>query len=162
MVILKALKQLRERNEEVVIAFSGKENDHRNIEYTTQLKRFIEDHDIESSVRFLGFLPRTEQLKLMQGAIAIVQPSKFEGWSTVVEDAKALNQFMILSNLRVHKEQTNKNVAFFDPDNYVELSELLERFWKQSPKVESLNYLEHREEFAANFTKMAKEIVAKN
>jgi len=41
----------------------------------------------------------------MKNAQAVIQPSFFEGWSTVVEDAKSLNQHIIVSDLEVHKEQ---------------------------------------------------------
>lgn len=158
MIILKAIRHLRELDVNIVVAFSGKENDHRNLEYTTKLKQYIKENNIEQNIRFLGFLPRTEQLKLMQGALAIVQPSRFEGWSTVVEDAKALNKFLVLSHISVHREQIDQNAQFFDPDNYTELSELLKQYWEHPPKVESNNYLEHRLEFANNFMKMAKRI----
>jgi hypothetical protein len=50
----------------------------------------------------VGFIDRAEQTMLLKNAISIVQPSLFEGWSTVVEDAKALNQYMILSDIPVN------------------------------------------------------------
>ncbi len=46
--------------------------------------------------RFLGFIDRGEQLQLMKNSIAIVQPSLFEGWSTVVEDTKAMQSCNII------------------------------------------------------------------
>ena len=158
MVILKAIKNLKAKGLDVVVAFSGKENDHRNMEYTTQLKQFINDFDLTENVRFLGFLPRTEQLKLMQGALAIVQPSKFEGWSTVVEDAKAINQFLLLSNLRVHREQTQNNVQFFEPEDYETLSSLMETYWAAPPVIETIDYEAKKLDFGRNFLKLAKAV----
>lgn len=35
----------------------------------------------------------------------MVQPSLFEGWSTVVEDARALGKTIVLSDIDVHLEQ---------------------------------------------------------
>jgi len=158
MVILKAIKCLKAKGLDVVVAFSGKENDHRNIEYTTQLKQFINEFDLTENVRFLGFLPRTEQLKLMQGALAIVQPSKFEGWSTVVEDAKAINQFLLLSNLRVHREQIQNNVQFFEPEDYETLSSLMQMYWAVPPVIETLNYDTNKLEFGRNFLELVKAV----
>ena len=56
------------------------------------------------------------------GSVALLQPSLYEGWSTLVEEAKALSKFIVLSDLPVHREQINKNVAFFDPHNANELA----------------------------------------
>jgi len=43
-------------------------------------------------------LPRDTQLSVMRHADAILQPSLFEGWSTVIEDAISLqNQLYVLT-----------------------------------------------------------------
>ncbi len=115
MVVLKAINTLKNRGTLVHVAFSGKEDDHRNRSYFNKLKQFTIENDLTDLVHFLGFIPRKEQLCIFNNAIAIIQPSKFEGWSTVVEDAKALNKFLILSDLRVHREQVVENVGFFNP-----------------------------------------------
>jgi glycosyltransferase involved in cell wall biosynthesis len=100
---------------------SGKLYDNRNPEYIEQIKNFIADNNLEDDIRILGFIERTEQLCLMQNAYAIVQPSLFEGWSTVVEDAKCINKFIFLSDIPVHREQNPQNVCFFDPYNEEEI-----------------------------------------
>lgn len=140
IVLLKAVKKLKDRGVEVVVAFSGKEFDYRNVDNFNKLKSYIKDNSIEANIKFLGFMDRKEQLCLMQHAIAIIQPSLFEGWSTVVEDAKALNKFIILSDLKVHKEQINKNVCFFNPNDEVKLSQILEQNLIVKPKIIKINY----------------------
>ena len=49
-----------------------------------------ESLDIKKYISILGFISRQDQLSLMRDAIAVIQPSLFEGWSTVVEDCKAI------------------------------------------------------------------------
>ena len=88
----------------------------------------------------------------------MVQPSKFEGWSTVVEDAKALNQFILVSDLAVHQEQLQNNMAFFDPDDDKELALLLKKYWEEQPKVAPYNYNEDRLSFAKDFMNMARKM----
>lgn len=154
MVILKAVKHLKDNNEDIVVAFSGKEFDHRNLDNFNSLKAYIKDNKLEGNVIFLGFIERTKQLCLMDNSIAIIQPSLFEGWSTVVEDAKALNKYIILSNIEVHKEQITKNAYFFNPDEEKMLAEAIEKFLNDKPITENLNYLNDIKKFALKFIEL--------
>lgn len=151
MVISKAIKNLKEKGVEVVVAFSGKEDDYRNKNYVSELKEFVEINNLKDNIKFLGFISREEQLCLMKNSIAIIQPSLFEGWSTVVEDAKSLNKFIILSDLGVHKEQIKINVHFFDPYDFENLSKILEKYNKEIPKVIQVDYKNDIHKFANKF-----------
>ncbi|SFF15546.1 glycosyltransferase family 4 protein [Flavobacterium xueshanense] len=119
--IIEAVKILKDKGVTVKVVFTGKEYDYRNPEYTANLKQKVIDYQLENEILFLGFIDRIDQLVLMKNAQAVIQPSLFEGWSTVVEDAKALNQTLIVSNIAVHQEQLGDKGYFFSPNNYDEL-----------------------------------------
>ena len=105
-IVIEAAKILKDQNLlNFEIVFTGKEEDYRNPDYAEKLKQKVKNLDLEKSIKFLGFIDRVDQLQLMKGALAVIQPSLFEGWSTVVEDTKSLNQHIIASDLEVHKEQ---------------------------------------------------------
>lgn len=140
MVILKALKILKDRGVACTVAFSGKEYDHRNTGYFDSLKAYVQQHQLQDYVRFLGFIDRKEQLKLMQEAQAVIQPSLFEGWSTVVEDCKAMNQFVLLSSLKVHQEQMQENVLFFDPSDAIQLADYMQQIGLHPPAKKDIPY----------------------
>ena len=55
----------------------------------------------------------------MRGAVAIVNPSLSEGWSTNVEEARALGVPMVLSDIAVHREQAGDRAVFFDADSAI-------------------------------------------
>jgi hypothetical protein len=42
----------------------------------------------------------------------LLQPSRYEGWSTAVEDAKALGKIILVSDLTVHREQLPSTYPF--------------------------------------------------
>lgn len=151
IVILRAVKHLKENGVNVVVAFSGKEHDHRNLENFKSLKAYIRENKLEGNVKFLGFIDRKEQLCLMDSSIAIIQSSLFEGWSTVVEDAKALNKYIILSNLAVHKEQINKNAHFFNPHDIIELVKIMEKYYNEKPKLFNNDYKNDINKFGNKF-----------
>jgi len=115
LFLFKAFALARQSGLDMQLVCSGQIEDHRNPEYARTIRDFLSDHHLENNIRILGFIERTEQLCLMQNAYAVVQPSLFEGWSTVVEDAKRLNKFIFLSDLPVHREQNPLNVCYFNP-----------------------------------------------
>ncbi len=163
ITVLKSIKILKEQNEgTILVVFSGKESDHRNPEFFKQLKKFISENKIEDGVRFLGFIDREDQLQLMNNAIAVIQPSLFEGWSTVIEDAKSMGQYVIASNLDVHKEQMAKNCTFFDPDNAKELAGYLANFIQHHPEKKKIDYHRNVEKFGEAFVKIVNSLCDNN
>jgi glycosyltransferase involved in cell wall biosynthesis len=137
-VIIEAVSELKKRNIKVAVLFSGKEVDNRNKEYVPSLKLKVKQLGLEKEIRFLGFLDRREQLKLMKESLAIIQPSKFEGWSTVIEDAMAIQKAVIASNLDVNIEQLGAKGIYFSPDSPVQLADILMNFNKNSSNVDYL------------------------
>ena len=121
--------------------------------YINTIKEKIKEHNLEDYISFLGIVDRNDQLQLMKQAVALLQPSLYEGWSTLVEEAKALNQFIILSDLPVHREQINNNVAFFNPHNTEELADLLIK-QLQSPAIIT------KYDYAANIRQFGKDVIS--
>ena len=128
ITIIKAVAELKQQGIDVVVAFSGKENDNRNPEYFPGLKKVVDENDLTENIKFLGFLDREVQLQLMNHSKAIIQPSLFEGWSTVIEDAMAMNQTIIASDLEVNKEQLGNKGIYFERLNHNELANILKDF----------------------------------
>ncbi|MBL0742458.1 glycosyltransferase family 4 protein [Chryseolinea lacunae] len=154
-VVLKALAWLKKQGVSAHVLFTGKPFDNRNPEYYPGLQSLAEQEDISSQVSFLGFIPREDQLVLMQHSLAIVQPSLFEGWSTVVEDAKALNHNVIVSDIPVHREQLPDHPFFFLPDDAVALGTHMKNFIDRGPVPLSIDYRRNVQEFGKRFMRIA-------
>ena len=148
ITIIRALAELKKQGIDVVVAFSGKENDNRNPEYFPGLKKIVEENGLSENIRFLGFLDRDVQLQLMNHSNAIIQPSLFEGWSTVIEDAMAMNQAIIASDLEVNKEQLGESGIYFERLNFMELANILKDFKVVNNRY---NYHQKLSEFAFQF-----------
>ncbi len=154
MSVLKAVLRLKKENPQILVLFTGKEYDNRNPDYTSSLKDFVINNDISANVKFLGFIERLDLLKLMQKSIAVIQPSFFEGWSTVIEDAKAIGKSVIASELAVHKEQLGKDGIYFKPNDYFQLSELMLKHYSISNKQIVNDYSLNVEKFAKTFIEL--------
>jgi glycosyltransferase involved in cell wall biosynthesis len=124
-VVFQALSHLMAQGKIVNLVLTGKLPEDSKSEYINELKAILKQNELEKQVTFLGVLPRDMQLSIMRHADAIVQPSLFEGWSTVIEDAISLQKPVICSNLSVNVEQLKEKGTYFSSHNYKELSEIL-------------------------------------
>lgn len=152
-LVLRALNETKKANGALgfTMVFTGKELDDRNIDYVHNLKKLVQSLELQNDVLFLGFIDRKDQLVLMKNALSVIQPSLFEGWSTVVEDAKSMSQHVILSDIPVHREQLSENVTFFNPNNHVELANVITKIYTEGVEKVTLNYEENILRFAEDF-----------
>ncbi|MEI7431605.1 MAG: glycosyltransferase family 1 protein [Betaproteobacteria bacterium] len=125
--VIQALNLLRVKGQDVVIAVSGKQSDPRDPEHFPKLQRLVELYDLEKNFRLLGLIPYEHIKSLMRACAALINPSTFEGWSTTVEEAKAMGTPMILSSLRVHQEQC-QDATFFNAESPEKLADILSNF----------------------------------
>lgn len=110
---------------DMTLVCTGNTNDYRNKGYFHKLMNFINEHNLKRNIIILGFIPRKDQLALMKASLAVLQPSLFEGWGTVVEDAKALNKNIIMSDINVHFEQKNEHCVIFKKNDEIQLANIL-------------------------------------
>ena len=118
-VMIDALEVLQGRGVNAVVAASGALADYRHPQLLQRLESRVAELGLASQFRFLGLIPRADVYALMRGAVAIVNPSLSEGWSTNVEEARALGVPMVLSDIAVHREQAAGRAVFFDPDSAI-------------------------------------------
>jgi glycosyltransferase involved in cell wall biosynthesis len=83
---------------------------------------------VEQDYRLLGLIPHEHLGALMRASTALLNPSLFEGWSTTVEEARALGVPLILSDLSVHREQAGDGASYFDRSSAASLAEMLAGF----------------------------------
>lgn len=141
--LFKAFLDAKRNGLDLQLVCSGKMYDYRNTAYCDELKTFINDNNLQNDILLLGFICREEQLCLMDNSYAVVQPSLFEGWSTVVEDAKRLNKFIYVSDLEVHKEQAPVNSTFFNPHDTTDLVDKLLNVTPTNKPCDYTNSVKH-------------------
>ncbi len=154
MVVFKALEQLKSTGVNgFQIVCTGRMEDYRNPGYIDDLKKFIEGHQLNGSLQLVGYLGREEQLSLVKQSLAMIQPSKFEGWNTSIEDAKAMGVQVIASDIPVHKEQLGDSGYYFNPDDEISLAQIIKGIKDTSilPKPAFANYDQMTKKFASDF-----------
>ncbi len=126
--VIEALGIMKERNLKPVVALTGSlpNPNHSQHPYYREVVERVQEMGLGQQVRILGLIPRMHQIQLMRRSLAVVQPSLFEGWSTVVEDVRALGKPIFLSDFPVHLEQDPPHAHFFERSNAEQLARLIE------------------------------------
>ncbi len=129
--VIKAMGLLKQKGIEITVVCTGSKEDFRNPDYYPSLIKLAEDLGVLSQFKVLGFISRNDQIQLIRRSLAIIQPSQFEGWSTVVEDGRSLGKSIFLSDFPVHIEQNPPHVWFFKQQDETELAQLIEQHLNQ-------------------------------
>jgi len=142
-VVIEALHFLKQQGKEIVVAATGKPDDYRHRDHYSNLRSLVTAYGLENNFRFLEMVPRQHVFALMRTCAALVNPSRFEGWSSTVEEAKSLGVPMLLSNVGVHLEQADGSAEYFAPDAPLQLAALMGR-----PREMSSTARQEREQVA--------------
>lgn len=130
LLVVEALALLKQAGHSVVVVASGKQHDPYKPGHFQHLTARLAAADVADQFRLLGLIPYEHIAPLMVGSVAVLNPSLFEGWSTTVEEARALHVPMVLSDLAVHKEQATGMASFFDRHSAPALAEALLDVWQ--------------------------------
>ncbi len=127
-MLLLAQAKLKEMGVRIHLAITGKFPAASDSPYMAELHRIIDENQLQDQISMMGIISRSDQLQLMRHSQAVIQPSLFEGWSTVIEDARSLQVPVVASNLGVNMEQLGEDNGYFDPHNPDELVAILKDY----------------------------------
>lgn len=125
LLVLDALALLRSRGVDVVVVSSGKQLDERHPDYFPQFKARLDGLGLHNQLRLLGLIPYAHLAALMRASACLLNPSLFEGWSTPVEEARALGVPLLLSDLGVNREQAGDQARYFKRHSATELADAI-------------------------------------
>ena len=128
-VVLDALERLLSKGVDCQVVLTGRFRDDREPMFTENFLGELHRRGLAKNVSLLGLVPKEDQLQLLRAAHAVIQPSLFEGWSTIVEESHAVGTDIILSDLPVHREQAHPSAVFFDPTDSDALSRAMSEAW---------------------------------
>lgn len=124
MLAVEAAALLAQRGSSRVILVTGHGQDPRRPGYRAEIEARIAALGAGNHIRLLGSVDHGLVQAMMMGCNALVNPSRFEGWSTTVEEAKAVGTPMLLSDIPVHREQA-PHAAFFGTDDAEALADAI-------------------------------------
>ena len=106
---------------------TGKLADYRDPSYPETIHALIADLGLEGQVRLLGHIPKQDQIALLRGAMAVLQPTWFEGGrgGGAVTDALALGVPALVSDIPVNLEIVHDGCRFFPKADPAALATLM-------------------------------------
>jgi glycosyltransferase involved in cell wall biosynthesis len=130
-LVLEALRTLRGTDVDIPVVMAGLPADYRDPAnaVVSRLLQTIAEVPLRDQVTLLGLVTEADLLDLLRTAAVVIQPSRFEGWSTVVQDCQALGRPLLCSDIPIHREQAPSALGFFDPDRPEALGEVLAATW---------------------------------
>ncbi|MCF8069584.1 MAG: glycosyltransferase family 4 protein [Desulfobacterales bacterium] len=123
--VIYALQRALKKDPELTIICTGNTTESRDSEYFKHLLRSIAHAGVQERMVVLGLIPRQDLFCLMHQAMAVLQPSFFEGWNTTIEEVKSLGKQLIASDIPVHREQNAPGTMYFKPTDAQSLAILL-------------------------------------
>lgn len=124
-VVIEALAIARKAGRPLLVVATGHTRDARHPDHFENLMLRMAELGCAEDFRVLGLVPHGMLVSLMVHSCAIVNPSRFEGWSTTVEEAKSIGKSIILSDIQVHQEQRPEHGTYFAPDDAAALAKAM-------------------------------------
>lgn len=122
-VVLEAVKISLNAGMPMKVCFTGEMSDYRGSSHIQQLFDFVETEGIQNYVTFTGFVNKAQQLALIRGATALIQPTLYEGspGGNSVFESLSLGVPVILSSLPVTEELDSPICVKFNPNDPYDL-----------------------------------------
>jgi glycosyltransferase involved in cell wall biosynthesis len=128
--LIEAMARLRAHGRrDIKLVLSGWPHDTRDPAHGPAVLSSIRCLGLERQVQVLGLIERADVIALMRRSVGIVQPSRFEGWSALVEEARSLGKPVVLSDIAVHKEQDPPHARFFRTGDVAALADAVAALW---------------------------------
>ncbi|WFU27802.1 glycosyltransferase family 1 protein [Bradyrhizobium sp. CB1717] len=163
-IVVDALDLLKRRGLDVVVAASGNTQDSRDPDLFETTMRQVRSRGLDANFRHLGMIPLDHVYALLRASIALINPSECEGWSTTVEEAKSFGVPMILSDIDVHREQTEGRARYFGIHDAETLADHLSEVAQAAGPATVRNLLPNLEQrveaFVADFVRLARDAMA--
>ena len=116
-LVIEALACLKAGGKPPLVLATGQTHAYRQATHFEELNRLAHERGVDDRFRVLGMVPYAHVTALMRHAVAVINPSHFEGWSTSVEESKAFGLRILLSDIPVHREQAPERGIYFSPQD---------------------------------------------
>lgn len=145
--LIKVAKIIKAKNLPIKIFFCGKIDNFKDKNYFLNINKKISDLKLNNIIQNFGEVSLYKLNKMQNECLALINPSYYEGWSTINEEARSKLKYIFLSNIKGHKEQNNYGSIFFDlssPDDFIRK---LQSFLREKRYLKRKKFLSNNKSF---------------
>ncbi len=124
----KAFVEVAQRYPRVSLVCTGATNDYRYPGHFEELMSNAQRAGFVDRIHVLGLIPKLDQVALIRGSIALIQPTLFEGGpgGGAVYDSVSLGAPSIVSDIAVNREISEPTVTYFKASDPGSLAEAMD------------------------------------
>ena len=159
--LINVAKKLKQKNLKIKIFFCGKIENYKNKNYFNEINKKIKEQKLENIIKNFGEVSLKKLDKLQNECLAFVNPSFYEGWSTINEESRSKLKYIFLSNIKGHIEQKNYGSIYFDVNSPDDFIKKLQIFLKKKPYRNIKKYKKYNKIFLNKINHEAKLILRK-
>jgi len=160
ILVIEALRVLKRKNKDFLVICTGHTVDIKNPNYFFELMQVVNEANLNECFRVLGLVSKADLYGLMEHSIGVINPSFFEGWSTTVEEAKAMRKKILLSDIPVHREQNPEGGLYFSPNDVGQLVENLESVMNnRSTNLNKMDNSIQLDSYRAGYKRLGKDYI---
>lgn len=155
--LLRAFDDMADKKEDIALVVGGSLQAHNA---DPKIGKAFEKMRHKDRVVFPGYIDGTDLLDVYRMAVAVVLPSKYEGFGLPVGEAIELGVPVLASDIPPHREVGGKYARYFSLDNLAELSRMLYDFstspQHRAPSQEATRSLPRWKEVAVEMLRIYK------
>ncbi len=138
-IAIEAFARVAANHPGVTLVLTGATDDWRAPTRLQDLQGLIDRLGIADSVHILGLIPKIDQIALLRGARAMIQPTAFEGapGGYGANDAISVGTPTIISDIPVNRELGDQATAYFPLDDVDALTASMEAVLKTPREAKS-------------------------
>ena len=159
--LLKAAKIIKAKNINIKLYFCGKTNNYKNHSHFELINKKINNFKLDNVIKNFGEVSLYQLNIFQKECLAFVNPSLYEGWSTINEEARSNFKYIFLSDIKGHKEQNNSVSIYFNlnsPDDFVRK---IQKFLNEKKYLERKKLLIYYKTFNSKINNEVKNILSK-
>lgn len=128
--VFRAMTEYAVKGGSCILICTGDKTDYLSLGYYDELLQLIRELGIAAHIKILGHIPKADQIALMKQAVAVVQPTLFEGGpgGGASYDAVSLGIPVIASDIPVNLEINVGNVSYFKAGDFHALAEIMQQY----------------------------------
>jgi glycosyltransferase involved in cell wall biosynthesis len=129
--LLEIAKIIKKKKINIKIYFCGKVDNYKNQNHFKLINDKIYKLKLDKIIKNFGEVSIKQLNKLQKECLAFVNPSFYEGWSTINEEARSNLKYIFLSDISGHREQNNYGSIYFNLNSPKDFVKKLQKFIKE-------------------------------